>query len=77
MVRWLLLFSGNDHNNNNVHEFPDGLTVKDSALSLLRLIVTAVAWVQSLPQKLLLAVGMAKKKKKKKKSLLLGFVRLK
>ena len=44
-----------------VLEFPSGLVVKDLALSLLWLAVIAMAWVRSLAQELLPAVGMDKK----------------
>ena len=42
-------------------EFPGGLAVKDSALSLLWLVATAMAQVQSLAQELSHAMGAAKK----------------
>ena len=41
-------------------------SIKDLALSLLWLLLIAMAWVQSLAQELTHAMGMAKKKKKKK-----------
>ena len=44
----------------NKQELPGGLVVKDFALSLLWLIVTPVAWVQSLDQEIPHAADAAK-----------------